>query len=173
MTDVVVLHHKIHGLDPNDYAETIRQSRPDLDVVVARTPEEERTYLAEATVATGYQIDSDLVTASETLELFACTFAGIGHLPLEALEAADVTVTNASGVHGPNVAEQVLGYVLSDVRNLRRAWEQKRARRMEPFPRRGTPWVDGNRRGHGTYREGDYRPFQRFRCRNDRCPLHS
>jgi len=56
--------------------------------------------------------------------LFACTFAGIGHLPLDALEKADVTVTNASGVHGPNVAEQVLGYVLSDVRNLRRAWEQ-------------------------------------------------
>lgn len=124
MTDVVVLHHKIHGLDPDDYAETIRQARPDLDVVVARTPEEERTYLAEATVATGYQIESELVAASETLELFACTFAGIGHLPLDALEEADVTVTNASGVHGPNVAEQVLGYVLSDVRNLRRAWEQ-------------------------------------------------
>ncbi len=123
MTDIVVLHHKIHGLDPNDYAETIRQARPDLDVVVARTPDEEREYLAEASVATGYQIDSDLVAASETLELFACTFAGIGHLPLEALEEANVTVTNASGVHG-NVAEQVLGYVLSDVRNLRCAWEQ-------------------------------------------------
>jgi len=124
MTDVVVLHHKIHGLDPDDYAETIRQARPDLDVVVARTPEEERIYLAEATVATGYQIESELVATSETLELFACTFAGIGHLPLDALEEAGVTVTNASGVHGPNVAEQVLGYVLSDVRNLRRAWEQ-------------------------------------------------
>ena len=124
MTDVVVLHHKIHGLDPDDYAERIRQARPDLDVVVARTPEEERIYLAEATVATGYQIESELVAASETLELFACTFAGIGHLPLDALEEAGVTVTNASGVHGPNVAEQVLGYVLSDVRNLRRAWEQ-------------------------------------------------
>jgi phosphoglycerate dehydrogenase-like enzyme len=124
MTDIVVLHHKIHGLDPDDYADTIRQARPDLDVVVARTPEEEKKYLAEASVATGYQIDSELVAASETLELFACTFAGIGHLPLDALEKADVTVTNASGVHGPNVAEQVLGYVLSDVRNLRRAWEQ-------------------------------------------------
>jgi hypothetical protein len=42
MTDIVVLHHKIHGLDPDDYADTIRQARPDLDVVVARTPEEEK-----------------------------------------------------------------------------------------------------------------------------------
>lgn len=120
MTDVVVLHHKINGPNPNDYAETICQARPDLKVVVARTSEEERTHFAEAPVATGYQIDSELVAASETLELFTCTFAGIDHLPLDALEEADVTVTNASGVHGPNVAEEVLGYVLSDVRNLRR-----------------------------------------------------
>ncbi len=126
MTDIVVLHHKIHGLDPEEYADTIRDARPDMDVAVARTPAEEREYLAEATVATGYQIDSELVELTETLEVFACTFAGIGHLPLDALEEADVTVTNASGVHGPNVAEQVMGYVLSDIRNLRRAWEQNR-----------------------------------------------
>ena len=126
MTDIVVLHHKIHGLDPEEYADTIREAHPDLDVVVARTPAEERKYLAEASVATGYQIDSELVASSETLELFACTFAGIGHLPLDALEEAGVVVTNASGVHGPNVSEQVMGYVLSDVRNLRRAWEQNK-----------------------------------------------
>lgn len=126
MTDIVVLNHKIHGLDPEEYANTIREAHPDLDIVLARTSAEEQEYLAEAAVATGYQIDSELVVSSETLELFACTFAGIGHLPLDALEEAGVTVTNASGVHGPNVAEQVMGYVLSDVRNLRRAWEQNR-----------------------------------------------
>jgi len=124
MTDVVVLHHKIHGLDPADYAATIREARPDLDVAVARTPDEEREYLSEASIATGYEIDPALVESSESLELFACTFAGTGHLPLDALEDADVTVTNASGVHGPNIAEQVLGYVLADVRKLRQAWEQ-------------------------------------------------
>lgn len=124
MTDIVVLHHKIHGLDPEAYAITIREEHPDLDIKVARTPDEERKYLNEAVVATGYQIDSELVESSETLEVFACTFAGIGHLPLDVLEDAGVTVTNASGVHGPNVAEQVMAYVLSDVRNLYRAWEQ-------------------------------------------------
>lgn len=124
MTDIVVLHHKIHGLDPEEYAETIREAHPDLDIAVARTPAEERKHLTEASVATGYQIDSELVASSETLELFVCTFAGIGHLPLDALEKAGVAVTNASGVHGPNVAEQVMGYVLSDVRNLSRAWQQ-------------------------------------------------
>ena len=124
MTDIVVLHDKIHGLDPEAYAKTIQEEHPDLDIKVARTPAQEREYLNEAVVSTGYQINSDLIESSETLELFACTFAGVGHLPLDALEEAGVTVTNASGVHGTNVAEQVMGYVLSDVRNLRRAWEQ-------------------------------------------------
>lgn len=124
MTDIVVLHDKIHGLDPAAYAETIREAIPNADVAVARTPAAERDLLREATVATGYQIDPDLVSASETLELFACTFAGTGHLPLETLEAEGVAVTSASGVHGPNIAEQVLGYVLADVRNLRQGWEQ-------------------------------------------------
>lgn len=124
MTDIVVFHDKIHGLDPVDYAETIQEALPDTDVAVAQTPQEEREYLTEAKVATGYQIDSDLVKESETLELFVCTFAGTGHLPEETLEAEGVTITSASGVHGPNIAEQVLGYILADVRNLRRGWTQ-------------------------------------------------
>jgi len=124
MTDVVVLNDKIHGLDPADYAETIQNTLSDVSVSLARTPVEERELLMDATVATGYQIDSDLVEASETLELFVCTFAGTDHLPLETLESEGVTVESASGVHGPNIAEQVLGYILSDVRKLRQAWGQ-------------------------------------------------
>ncbi|WP_435102029.1 D-2-hydroxyacid dehydrogenase [Halarchaeum sp. P4] len=124
MTDVVVLRQKIHGLDPADYADAIRDALPDADVALARTPAEERDLLMEASVATGFQIDPDLVAESDTLEAFVCTFAGTDHLPLDALEEAGVTVANASGVHGPNIAEQVLGYVLADVRNLRQAWEQ-------------------------------------------------
>jgi len=124
MTDIVVLHDKIHGLDPEDYAETIREACPDQEVAVAYTPDQRERYVTAASVATGYQIDPELVKKSDTLEVFACTFAGTDHLPLDVLNEANVTVTNASGVHGPNIAEQVLGYILSDVRNLRQAWEQ-------------------------------------------------
>lgn len=124
MTDIVVLNDKIHGLNPEAYAETIRNAPLDATVSLARTPVEERTLLMEASVATGYQIDPELVEASETLELFVCTFAGTDHLPLETLESEGVVVKSASGVHGPNISEQVLGYVLADVRNLRQAWRQ-------------------------------------------------
>lgn len=77
-----------------------------------------------ATVATGYQISEAQVASAESLSLFICTFAGTGHLPLETLEANGVTVENASGVHGPNIAEQVLGNILTFVRRLDRGWRQ-------------------------------------------------
>ena len=133
MSDVVVLRHKIHGLSVEDYAATLQSQLPGLDVTLAKTRAEEDELLAEATVATGYNISPEQVEAAESLELFMCTFAGTGHLPTETLEENDVTITSASGVHGPNIAEQVLGYLLSFVRRLDLAWEQKQRHEWNHF----------------------------------------
>jgi len=124
MTDIVVLRGKIHGLSPADYAETLAERFPDLDVTYAETPERQRELLSEARVATGYNVDGEAVRESDSLELFCCTFAGTGHLPLDAFEEGGVRVVSASGVHGPNIGEQVLGYILAETRNLRTGWEQ-------------------------------------------------
>jgi len=133
MTDIVVLRHKIHGLSVEAYAETLRATLPDATVTLAKTAAEEQELLADASVATGYDISAEQVEAAESLSLFVCTFAGTGHLPSEALESNDVTVVSASGVHGPNIAEQVLGYLLTFVRRLDRAWEQKQRAEWNHF----------------------------------------
>jgi len=125
MTDIVVLDHKIHGLSAVEYADTLQAQFPEYEVQLAKTPAQKTDLLQEATIATGYMIDPALVEKSETLSLFVCTFAGTGHLPIDTLEANDVAIQNASGVHGPNIAEQVLGYILTFVRQLDRAWRQK------------------------------------------------
>jgi len=133
MTDIVVLRHKIHGLSTRDYAETLQSRVPELDVALAETAAEERELLSEATVATGYNISPEQVEAADSLALFVCTFAGTGHLPTEALESNNVAVENASGVHGPNIAEQVFAYLLSFVRQLDRAWDQKQRAEWNHF----------------------------------------
>jgi len=125
MTDIVVLDHKIHGLSAADYAAALRETLPEYDIALARTPAEKAELLETATVATGYQISEAQVESADSLSLFICTFAGTGHLPLEALEANGVTVENASGVHGPNIAEQVLGNILTFVRRLDQGWRQE------------------------------------------------
>ncbi len=124
MTDIVVLNHKIHGLSAADYADALQDRLPAYDVALAKTPAEKQRLVKEATVVTGYTISADLVEASETLSLFVCTFAGTGHLPLETLEEQGVTVESASGVHGPNIAEHVVGTILTFVRRLDRGWRQ-------------------------------------------------
>src|SRR6056297_3452839 len=133
MTDIVVLRHKIHGLSVDDYAATLQSRLPEMEVTLAKTRAEEQELLEAATVATGYTISPEQVEAADSLELFMCTFAGTGHLPLDTLEEHDVTVASASGVHGPNIAEQVLGYLLSFVRRLDLAWEQKQRHEWNHF----------------------------------------
>ncbi|MDS0299318.1 D-2-hydroxyacid dehydrogenase [Halogeometricum sp. S1BR25-6] len=132
--DIAVLRQKIHGLSAEEYAETLRERLPEKDIALARTPTEERDLLKRVSVATGFSIEEDALAEAENLELFACVFAGTGHLPLEALDERGVAVTNASGVHGPNIAEQVLGGILSFSRRFHVGWRQKQRNEWRSYP---------------------------------------
>lgn len=118
MIDVLVLSRGVHGMPVEDYAAAIEARLPNRTVTLARTPAAERELLPEARVATGLALTPDTLTTAEHLELFACTFAGTDHLSLEAFREHDVTVTNASGVHGPNVSEFVIAGILAHVHRL-------------------------------------------------------
>ena len=134
--DVAVLDHHAHGIPAADYAEVLSRRLPDREVRLAATPDEHRRYLREATVVAGKRIGADEVAAAENLRLFACNSAGVDHLPLDALAERGVAVTNASGVHAPNVAEHVLGWVLTFARRLdegRRRQRRREWRRFQSF----------------------------------------
>ena len=134
--DVAVLDHDAHGIPAADYAAILARRLPDREVRLAATPDEHERSLRAATVVAGKQIDADEVAAAENLRLFACNSAGVDHLPLDALAERGVAVTNASGVHGPNVAEHVLGWVLAFARRLdegRRRQRRREWRRFQSF----------------------------------------
>jgi phosphoglycerate dehydrogenase-like enzyme len=126
---LLVLRDGVHRLPAADYADALRDRLPDHTVVNARTPAEERDRVASADVVSGPRIDPSMLEAAADLRLFACTYAGTGHLPLDELAAADVTVTSAAGVHAPNAAEHAVGAVLSFSRRLH---EAARADRWQP-----------------------------------------
>ena len=125
-TDVLVLRTGAHGISTERYAEALRERLPD-DVTVRRpgTPAEERAAAATATVITGHRIDPETVERASNLRLFACASAGYESLPLDVLAENGVAVTNASGVHGPNIAEHVVGAMLTFARGFRRFWRQE------------------------------------------------
>lgn len=124
--DVGVLRGGVHGLSTEELAQQLRERLPDRSVVRAETPSAERELLGDASIVVGHRFREALLDHTEGLGLFACAAAGVGHLPLEELQARGISVTNAAGVHGPPIAEQVIGNVLVFVRNLHVGWERGR-----------------------------------------------
>nr|WP_233340938.1 D-2-hydroxyacid dehydrogenase [Haloprofundus sp. MHR1] len=131
--DVVVLREGTEGLSMEPYAELLRERLPDRTVALARTPKQERELVAEARVVTGIGIDEEQLARAERLELFACTFAGTDHLPMDALEEHGVAVTNAGGIHAPGIAEQAIGNMLTFTRRLHEGWRRKQRSEWRHF----------------------------------------
>lgn len=131
--DILVLRAGTHGLSASEYVSELRERLPDATVEAADTPADETTLAAGARVITSTEFDTHLLDHADNLELFAGVAAGYDHLPLEELAANGVAVTNASGIHAPNIAEQVLGYVLGHTRNLDVARERQDRREWRHF----------------------------------------
>ena len=131
--DVVVLREGTEGLSMASYAEELRDRLPDRRVAHARTPAEERDLVADARVVTGITVEEELLDEAERLELFACTFAGTDHVPMDALAERGVAVTNAGGIHAPGIAEQAIGNVLAFARRLHEGWRRKQNREWRHF----------------------------------------
>ncbi|MFC5972825.1 D-2-hydroxyacid dehydrogenase [Halomarina salina] len=133
MTDLLVRRHSVHGMPVESYVEELRDRLPEHDVRLARTPEEEREGIVDATAVTGTDIDESLLDRAEDLRLFAGMYAGYGHLPMDTLRERDVAVTTASGVHGPNVAEHAVASVLAFVREFPTAFDRQRDHEWRHF----------------------------------------
>ncbi|RQG86143.1 D-2-hydroxyacid dehydrogenase [Natrarchaeobius halalkaliphilus] len=138
-TDVLVLRKGTHGMPIEQYVAALRERLPNGRVRLARTPAEEREEIRDASFVAGMVLEDDVLDAAEELEVFACAYAGTGHLPLERLAERGVTVTNASGVHGPNIGEHVLGAILRFARRFhvgarrqrRREWRHYQSHELE------------------------------------------
>ncbi len=131
--DIAVLRQQLQGLTGEAYANAIRDRLPEAEVSVAKTPVEERALLETAQIVTAPSIDADALADATNLELFACIYAGTEHLPLAELAAHGITVTNGSGVHGPNLAEYVIGGILAFARGFPTAWRRKERREWRAF----------------------------------------
>ena len=131
--DVVVLREGTEGLSMESYAEVLRDRLPDRTVALARTPKRERELVADARVVTGIGVDEDLLARAERLELFACTFAGTDHVPMDAFAERGIAVTNAGGIHAPGIAEQAIGNMLAFARRLHEGWRRKQNREWRHF----------------------------------------
>lgn len=100
------------------FLDQIRESYPDLEVVVC--PERERLpeVLPGAQGLVGWGLPPELLAVDPALRWFHFTGAGVDGVLNPALIASEVLVTNNSGVHGPNIAEHLLALMLAFARDL-------------------------------------------------------
>lgn len=124
--DIAVLREGTEGLPMESYVEELRDRLSNYEVALASTPKQERELIQQARVVTGINVDEQLLDEAENLELFACTFAGTDHVPVDALVKRGVAVTNAGGIHAPGIAEQTIGNMLVFTRRLHEGWRRKR-----------------------------------------------
>jgi phosphoglycerate dehydrogenase-like enzyme len=130
---ILVLREGTHAMPMSKYAAEIRKRRPEDDVILARTRSAEHNAIGNADVVTGKSLDSELLGRAEGLDLFAGITAGYEHLPLEDITARGTVVTNASGVHIPSIAEQVLGNLLVFARRLDEGWRRQQEPHWEHY----------------------------------------
>lgn len=129
---IVVLRRDIHGMPIEGYVDAIRERLPETVVRHATTPREEREYVAAAEIVTGLSPEG-LLAHADRLELFQCLYAGTEHLPLERLADEGVAVISAAGVHGPNIAEWVIGMMLTFARQLHTGFRRADRREWRHF----------------------------------------
>ncbi|WP_416838287.1 D-2-hydroxyacid dehydrogenase [Haloferax sp. DFSO52] len=118
MTRILVLDQPAHDIPAGEYADALRERLPEATIVHTKTTAETIDAARDADVITGTYLNDDVLAAADSLQLFAGAAAGYDHLPLAELRERGVVVTNASGVHGPNIAEHVIGWLLSITRRL-------------------------------------------------------
>ncbi|WP_207589046.1 NAD(P)-dependent oxidoreductase [Halomontanus rarus] len=135
MVNIVVLNGSAHGIPSSECADALRDRLADREhtVTLADSPAAEPDLVRDADVVVGGDLRPEVLEAAEELQLFACSSAGVGHLDLEEFRDRGIAVTNASGVHGPNIAEHVLGWILLITRRLDEGIRRQNRREWNHF----------------------------------------
>lgn len=131
-TDILVRYQGAPSLAATDLRDALIRHISNRSVTLARSPDDERALVTEATVLVGNGLDVDLLDQADQLKLYAHASSGIDSLPLAELRDRGVVVTNAAGLM-PCIAEQVLGYLLYFARGLGEALDRQSRREWRHF----------------------------------------
>lgn len=104
----------------------LKDALPDVEVHLARSPEEAAPFIEDADAAFGV-IGPELFARARRLRWVACPQAGPDpSFYHPALVASDVVVTNVRGIYNDHISIHIMAYVLAFARGLPTYWERQR-----------------------------------------------
>jgi phosphoglycerate dehydrogenase-like enzyme len=113
---------------PQPQVDRIRQALPGVDVVDVRDAAQAGELMRGADVALATRMTEATLAAASGLRWVHSTAVGVGALPLDALAARGVPVTNTRSVHAEMIAEHALALLLGLRRQLPAAAAHREAR---------------------------------------------
>ena len=113
---------------PQAQVERIRQALPGVDVVDVRDDAQVGGVIGGADVALATRMTETTLAAATGLRWVHSTAVGVGALPLGALAARGIPVTNTRGVHAEMIAEHTLAMLLGLRRQFPAAGAHREAR---------------------------------------------
>lgn len=137
MPDILVLGGSMHGETMEKLRSLLKERLPEKEIALGTTPKQRRELIRDTEIIMGGKFDPALLEYADNLKLYACSWAGVGHVDLDAFAEHGVAVTSASGVHGPNIAEHVIGWFLMLTRRLDEGIRRQERREWRHFQAAG------------------------------------
>lgn len=130
--DVLLLHQAAQEADRIREAFDSSFDR-DVTLRVAETPEESLTAIEDAEVVLTLALSDEQLAAAESLSWVQAMNAGVDTYPTERLAERGITLTNSTGIHGEQIGQQVLAYLLLFERRIYEGMRQQRAGEWERY----------------------------------------
>lgn len=129
--------------DPGDYLARLQSSFPELSVAGARSFAQADSQLTQTQIllTKGTAIDAvallpEHVSRMPELEWIQCLISGSEHIQRALEGRSDVLVTTAKGIHGPQMSEMAIFFMLTLARDGPRLLRNQSAERWERIPQR-------------------------------------
>jgi phosphoglycerate dehydrogenase-like enzyme len=125
-----------------DYARVLRAECPEATIIALAEethasrvlPDAARAHLADADaiVSIGRWINADIVAACRQLKWFQCLITGTDHIN-DLIRGRGVVLTNARGIHGTQMSELAIVFMLAHMRQIPRLVRSQAAHHWDRF----------------------------------------
>jgi len=138
---LILTYHRLQlWIAPAWFAEQLRKEFPQFDVSQLNSYENVEPEIADAEIMFGISLRPEQFRAAKKLRWIHSQAAAVHQLMFPELVKSDVIVTNSRDVHGPVVAEQVIGMIFALAKQipaavrfqLKHEWAQGVISSMEP-----------------------------------------
>lgn len=112
----LIITHNIEQI----YCDKVKALLPDWEVIVGKDRAVWEPHVKDAEIIAGWKKDmTPLISEQDTALRWVQTWsAGVNSLPLKSLEAKDIIVTSANGVHAFPISETIFALMLGLTRNI-------------------------------------------------------